>query len=472
MVDINRRRFLQAGAAVGLGAMAGPFEGFLAGPAPVGANGPSSYGPLAPVPDQRDGKIRLDLPAGFNYRSFDVARQPWFGLASLPGRPDGMAAFLGPKRRTYYLVRNHEQRSNEGGAFGDATAAYDPSGAGGTTTVVVDSEGNVSNGWVSLNGTQYNCAGGRTPWGSWLTCEETINGPDVGNDFSGGSNAVLTQKHGYVFEVPANGVSNRQPIRSAGRFPHEAAAVDPIFGHLYLTEDSFLTASGFYRYKPPRHPRLARGMLDGGRLQMLKVRGVDNADLSVALGIGTKFRTEWVDIDDPDPDYGGVVNDAATPVVGSQGRAKGAAIFSRLEGCDYHLGLIYFTSTQGGPADYNGSGFGQGRGQVFAYNTIRNELTVVYESPGSAVLDLPDNLVVSAKGTVLLCEDGTADNFLRGLTRRGELFDFARNADTTQFGQEFAGATFTPDGRTLFVNIQNSTGYTLAIWGPWNSGPF
>jgi hypothetical protein len=172
VVDINRRRFLQAGAAVGVGAMAGPFQGFLAGPTPVSAHGRSRYGPLGEAFDQRDGGYRLDLPAGFSYRSFDVARQPWFGLAALPGRPDEMAAFAGPKRHTYYLVRNHEQRSNEGGAFGDPTKAYDPAAAGGTTTVVVDSEGNVSDGWVSLNGTQYNCAGGRMPWGSWLTCEE------------------------------------------------------------------------------------------------------------------------------------------------------------------------------------------------------------------------------------------------------------------------------------------------------------
>jgi hypothetical protein len=343
MMDLSRRRFLQAGAAVGVGAMAGPFQGFLAGPTPVGASATAGYGPIGPVFDQRDGALRLDLPAGFSYRSFDVAKQPWFGLASLPGRPDGMATFLSPTRHTYYLVRNHEQRSNEGGAFGDATKAYDTAGAGGTTTVVVDREGHVSDGWVSLNGTQYNCAGGRTPWGTWLTCEETINGPDVGNDFAGGSNAVLTQRHGYVFEVPPKGVSNGQPIRSAGRFPHEAAAVDPVFGYLYLTEDSFLTASGFYRYKPPTHPLKARKIVDGGRLQMLKVKGVDNADLSLALGIGTKLKVEWVDIDDPDPTYGGITNDAATPVVGNQGRAKGAAIFSRLEGCDYQLGLIYFT---------------------------------------------------------------------------------------------------------------------------------
>ena len=73
---------------------------------------------------------------------------------------------------------------------------------------------------------------------------------------------------------------------------------------------------------------------------------------------------------------------------------------------------------------------------------------------------------------MVLCEDGAGDNFLRGLTRQGELFTFARNADTTQIGQEFAGARFSPDLQTLFVNIQSSSGYSIAIWGPWADGPF
>ena len=410
--------------------------------------------------------------AGFQYRTFDITANPWFGLAALPGRPDGMAAFRGPRPRTYTLVRNHELRSTEGPAFGDPSTAYDPATGGGTTTVVIDREGNTVDGWASLNGTQYNCCGGPTPWGTWLTCEETINGPDVGNDFQGGDNSILTQQHGFMFEVPADGVSAATPIRQAGRFCHEAATVDPLFGHVYLTEDSFNTASGFYRYTPPRHPLLARGIRDGGRLQMLKVRGRDGLDLSLALRIGTRFRVQWVDIDDPAPTFSGQTNDAAVPYVGDQGRNRGAAIFSRLEGCSYHLGTVYFISTQGGPADYAGSGFGQGRGQVFAYDTIRQELRVVYESPGSATLDLPDNVVASRSGALLLCEDGSGDNFLRGLTRRGELFNFARNADLGQVGQEFAGATFSPDGTMLFVNIQNSRSYSIAIWGPWHDGPF
>ena len=102
----------------------------------------------------------------------------------------------------------------------------------------------------------------------------------------------------------------------------------------------------------------------------------------------------------------------------------------------------------------------------------------VYQSPASSVLDLPDNVTASDNGTLVLCEDGAGDNFLRGLTMQGELFTFARNADPVQFGQEFAGATWSPDFQTLYVNIQSSPnanrkgGYSLAIWGPWDQGPF
>ena len=124
-----------------------------------------------------------------------------------------------------------------------------------------------------------NCAGGRTPWRSWLTCEETLNGPDVGNDFSGGDNSKLTKQHGYVFEVPVDSRTRRVPIKAAGRFAHEAAAVDPITGAIYLTEDNFNFPCGFYRYLPPRHPLWTGRVLDGGELQMLRVIGQPNAEL-------------------------------------------------------------------------------------------------------------------------------------------------------------------------------------------------
>ena len=118
------------------------------------------------------------------------------------------------------------------------------------------------------------------PWGSWITCEETVNGPDVGPDFTGASNVPLQQRHGFIFEVPAGGQSDRKPITMAGRFAHEAAAFDPRHGHLYLTEDNFGFPSGLYRYIPPSNPMDTGRLEDGGHLQMLAVTGVPNADLA------------------------------------------------------------------------------------------------------------------------------------------------------------------------------------------------
>ena len=183
---------------------------------------------------------------------------------------------------------------------------------------------------------------------------------------------------------------------------------------------------------------------------------------------------QWVTIDDPDPTFApGTINDVAISAVGDQGRAKGAALFSRLEGAyTAHDGTVFFTSTQGGADTGTTAGFGKGRGQVWAYDEHGDRLRLVYESPGVDTLDLPDNIVVGPRGGLVLCEDGGGDNFLRGLTKRGEIFTFARNADPAQVGQEFAGATFSADGRTLFVNIQSGSGYSIAIWGPWRNGPF
>ena len=495
MSDINRRSFLRAGAAVAAGAaIAGPFEGFVAH-ADRGRPRSGGYGPLSPVADQRDGVVRLELPQGFQYRSFHPAGTVLDDGAVLPGRHDGMAAFRGRHGRTV-LVRNHEINGNTNVAggdrpLGDPANGYDPIAKGGTVTVEVDGFGNVFHDWVSLSGTQMNCAGGPTPWESWLTCEETINGGDVGPDFTGVPNTGL-RKHGYVFEVPAHGEASGQPLTAIGRFAHEAAVTDRGGRVVYQTEDNFGFPSGFYRFLPDRRRRhhdddddgdrhngwdngRGRGpIVNRGRLQMLAVRGVPNAELHLGQPDGVSYRVVWVDIDDPDPTFApDTTNNEAISAVGDEGRAKGAALFSRLEGAVWSNGRVYFTSTQGGSAsDATTSGFGAGRGQVWAYRPGAERLELVFESPGSATLDLPDNVEASRRGTLVLCEDGPGDNFLRGLTRRGELFTFARNADPAQVGQEFAGARFSPDGRTLFVNVQSGTGYSVAIWGPWHKGPF
>lgn len=485
MASMDRRSVLRGAAVAAGGAvLGGPFAGFLAREA---AAGQPQHRELQPVPDLRDGTVRLWLPNGFQYRSFHDIDGTTVTLddgTTLPGRHDGMAAFPGPDGNVW-LVRNHEVNGNSpGGAFGPGDP-YDGAALGGTTTVLVTPFGEVVESFTSLNGTMMNCSGGPMPWGSWVTCEETVNGPDVGPDFTGTPNVDLEQPHGFIFDVPAGGQSDRTPIRKAGRFAHEAVAFDPHEGILYLTEDNFAFASGFYRYIPPEHPMDAGRLLDGGRLQMLAVTGTPNADLAKSQRKHATFDVTWVDIDDPDPDFpytpgetAPTSNDEAITYVGDQGRARGAAWFSRLEGCVYDHGMIYFCSTQGGGESEGGpgptGGYGNGHGQIWAYNTHAGTLKMIYESPGEEKLDFPDNVTTSPRGTLVLCEDGPGDNYLRGLNRGGQIFDIALNRlrrneppHEPRFDEEFAGTTFSQDGHTLYVNVQSSDGVTFAIWGPW-----
>jgi secreted PhoX family phosphatase len=534
MTELDRRSFLKTGAAATAGAavVGGPFAGYLAAPAgAVRRRGSAPSPELVETPDLADGVVRLALPAGFHYRSFQEsslgAPLTLDDGSKLPGRHDGMAAFparrddddddddrRGWRRHDHHdddhdddhdrhrrgrgsvLVRNHEENGSlAGGAFGLGVApVYDSAARGGTSTVHVTNTGEVLYSFASLGGTQMNCSGGPMPWGSWVTCEETVNGPDVFDDFTRGSapettyiqNARLTRGHGYIFEVPAYGEASAEPITQAGRFAHEAVAFDPRGGSLYLTEDNFGFASGFYRYDPPVSPRRAGRLVDGGELWMLRVKGQPGKDLSGHFANGTSFDVDWVRIEDPDPTFpmaGGsptTTNDQAIVAVGDQGRAVGAAIFSRLEGAVYDHGWVFWTSTQGGatvPGQAPPSGFGDGFGQIWGLDLKRQRLFMLYESPSREILDFPDNVTSSRRGTLVICEDGGDRNFLRGLTRRGEIFDIAQNALPSQppppapsvpdRNDEFAGSTFSRDGRTLFVNIQDTIGRSFAIWGPW-----
>jgi uncharacterized protein len=484
MGELDRRTVLRTAAVAAGGALlGGPFAGFVARSA--AANPPESapFRELRAIPDLRDA-VRLWLPEGFQYRSFHDTEFPVVlnDGTNLPGRHDGMGAFQGPSGNVL-LIRNHEI-NGPGAPFGDASKAYDAQARGGTTTVQVTPTGEVIEAHTSINGTQMNCSGGRMPWGAWITCEETVNGPDVGPDFTGVSNVPLTKPHGFIFEVPVEGQATGQPITRAGRFAHESVAFDPIDGILYLTEDNFGFPSGFYRYIPGTNP-MRTGHLDNeGRLQMLAVLDQPNANLAAAQSPGATYQVTWVDIDDPAPSFpytpgttAPTTNDQALTYVGNQGRAQGAAYFSRLEGSAYDDAIVYFCATQGGgPAEVStgpiANGYGNGAGQIWAYNTRTERLRLVYESPGRDTLDFPDNVTTSKRGTLVVCEDNTEDNYLRGLTPEGELFDIALNrlrsrTGADRSGDEFAGSTFSPDGETLFVNIQASAGMSFAIWGNW-----
>lgn len=491
MTQVDRRTVLKAGAVT---ALAGPFAGFFARQASAAPPSASAGSPLVDVADLRDGVVRLRLPAGLSYRSFEHTGELLGDGTVVPGRHDGMAAFPGPNGNTR-LVRNHEVLG-PGTPFASTIPPYDSASIGGTTNVIVSGDGTVIDSWASLTGSQGNCAGGGMPWGSWVTCQETVNGPDVFDDFNRGAlppttyvkNVLLQQKHGYLFEVPADGVSDNVPIKATGRFSHEAIAYAPSENAFYMTEDDFAFPSGFYRYVAPRRPGPTRRLRDGGRLYVLAVRGRPEARLEAATTIGERFPVKWVEIDDPDPTFPmdttdpnapipTVTNDEAIHAVAEQGWVQGAAYFSRLEGAKYDRDTVYFTSTQGGGAQapwvrgdagLTVSGFGSGFGQIWAYHTLTRELELVYVSPGPSVLDFPDNITTSKNGTLVICEDSTNGNFLRALTAKGTLVDIAQNVipkGTDIGGDEFAGSTFSPDFRTLYVNIQASVGLSFAIFG-------
>ncbi len=494
---MDRRAFLRKTALVAAGTAgltAGPFGGLMwraAFAEPKFARENGGYGPLqGDVPDLRDGVVRLHVPEGFQYRSFGVAGTPLTEDGAVTQvRHDGMAAFSwrGGKIR---LIRNHEafQPFNVG-AFGDVSQAYDGQGPGGTTTLEITPHADEVRSWVSLNGTSFNCAGGATPWDTWITCEETPNGVDQQRSFLVGpgdpDDLNYEQKHGYLYEVPADRgpgeLEVAEPITQAGRFAHEAAGVDPATGIVYMTEDDFAYASGFFRYIPPNNPFQDKRVADGGQLQVLGVvpdgaTGPVTTDLHTDQVPGATYRVAWIDIEDPDPQFAaGLSNDEAARIVFQEAESKGAARFSRNEGMAFWGGKIFFVSTEGGgpfesdPPPNSSAGFGEGYGQVWMYDTRDETLTLLFESPGPDVLDFPDNIIVSPRRkSVLMCEDSGSGNMLRALTTDGQLFDFALNA-IGGGSDEFAGATFGPGGQVLYTNMQ-SNGLTYAIWGPWNRG--
>lgn len=471
-MTLDRRSFLRRATACGGAALISPsLQGLVAAmsePGPtvpatparrLGALGRDGYGPLAPAGPE------LSLPQGFQYVAFGFVGEPMSDGNATPLAHDGMAAFPGPGGKIR-LLRNHEDRNGpKAGAIADSNA-YDPEAGGGVVTLEVDPvTRRLERHFVSLNGTAVNCAGGPTPWGSWLSCEETTVGPTQG----------YGREHGYVFEVPSSAEApvEAEPLRAMGRFVHEAVAVDPASGIVYLTEDvGFVegrhdtetgvgVGSGFYRFLPT----LPGDLRAGGRLQALAMKdGRGNYDTTRGQRVGEPLPGTWVDIDEPDPPAA----ETDPSAVFRQGLRKGAAIFQRLEGCWYGDGSVYFHATSGGDA---------GLGQVWRYRPggLEGQLVLVFESPGIGVLDGPDNITVSPRGGIVICEDGRDTQFLRGLTPDGEIFDFATNILNDA---EFAGACFSPDGETLFVNIQGSTatgpeivpGVTLAIWGPWEKG--
>lgn len=463
----SRRRFLKTGG-LGLGAAAIGLGACALGLGPVGrrlhsAGSPvphPGYGPLAVVRDRTTGLPLLRLPHGFEYTTFGWAGEPLAGDFACPAKHDGMGV-VGADGDVVTLVRNHEVGISEAGSFAPGGATWDPACGGGTVTLRFDTRaGKLLDMRPSLSGTVYNCAGGVTPWGSWLSCEEVVL--DRGESARKGLRTyTFDRPHGFVFEVPGDGVGSAEPLVALGQFRHEAACVDPATGIVYLTEDVDRSA-GFYRMVPSVPGDLRRG----GRLQMLQAVGA--ADLRRDQAVGTRLKVQWVDIAEPGR---GRDSDGGTLGVQEQGFAGGGSRFTRLEGIVFGDGRVHFTSTNGGDA---------GCGQLWAYAPGDESLQLVYESPGEATLDYPDNIVLSPRGGMVICEDSDQPvSRLYGMTKAGGLFEFCRSEvvlDGVPFGfeddyrgAEWAGCCFSPDGRWLFANFFDP-GFSVAITGPWRDG--
>ncbi len=411
----------------------------------------------------KDPKGLLDLPQGFRYKVISEMGTRMADGFLVPGSPDGMAAFPGPDGKVV-LVCNHELSpkmvgkgpfdddltypdSLDIGLSHDAGVGGKEPQIGGTTNLVFDPEwGELDVQFLSLTGTDRNCAGGAMPWGSWITCEEP-------EDITTGRGL----HHGWCFEVQATaepGLQKAMPLKALGRFRHEAVALDPQSGILYLTEDR--NDGLLYRFIPEMGGGLSRG-----KLQAMAVRGKPSADTrNYSPGSkwpveGENFEVEWIDLEDVE---------APKDDLRLRGRAAGAAVFARGEGIHYTPDGIFICCTDGGPSRF---------GQMFRLRPSGSSvgfdrMDLFLQSGRSDILTNGDNLCPAPWGGLVVCEDLIDESFAESVhvqcvTPEGKVFTIARNAFDKS---EFAGCCFSPDGQWLFVNMQG-LGKTLAITGPW-----
>lgn len=542
---VDRRDFVKrSGLALGACMVAGPFGGLTMRGARAQVEGgfsdliPSPFGPPRPARDLATGLPLLSLPPGFRYQSFGwTGDQLADGLVT-PNDHDGMA-IVAVNGRRLTLIRNHEITGTSilGGdpeplfnANGGASV-YDPvggaaGGAGGGCTRLEYDGRRFTTASSALGGTRNNCAGGPTPWGSWMSCEED------------GVTLFPGLDHGFVFDVPASGQATGTALTQLGRFSHEAIAVDPRTNAVLLTEDSSPTFSGIYLFVPTNAAEAANGLerpdgsLVDGQFYMLAVDGQPNANLTnpqlgdrfdvamvpvptgfapgqasgpffvppqLAAATGLPDVTElfsgpaFLPFATPEGQFsdGQVATDPimSSAIVG--GIRAGGAIFRRGEGAWFANGTFFFADTFGGAAV---------EGAIWAFtpdpaDPTRGVLECLFVSPDAAVGNNVDNITIHPRtGTILACEDGGGLARLTFVLPDGNTFVFAENniqlspsdiagttdmtgaprnpdalgvTDQTDFtGQEWAGASFSPDGNTLFVNIQ-TPGITFAIQGPF-----
>ncbi|MEM9718820.1 MAG: alkaline phosphatase PhoX [Bacteroidota bacterium] len=463
---MNRRIFLRQSGLVSMGFMS--LQAFISSCAQMNSSEVPSFPHslsegFGSLMDDPEGILML--PEGFSYKIISRQGDKMDDGFYVPGLADGMATFPLDDGRAL-VIRNHEVSPGnpEQGPFGKnqelltnlpSEKLYDYGRGslpciGGTTSFIYNgSTGEVETQYLSLAGTIRNCAGGPTPWGSWITCEENTA---IAND-------QLEKNHGYNFEVMASAVpllSEPIPLTEMGRFNHEAVCVDPNTGIVYETEDR---GDGLiYRFIPNEPGVLQKG----GKLQAMKIKDMPSFDTrnwgslrTEKMEISKPYEVEWIDLEDVE---------SPEDNLREQGFSKGAARFARGEGMWYGNGEVYFACTNGGYKEH---------GQIFRYKPSPSEgspaenqtpgtVEIFVEPNNTDIVESCDNVTIAPNGDLVLCEDKGTPRIV-GVSPSGEMYHIAKNVG---FQSEFAGSCFSPDGNTLFVNIQGP-GLTLAISGPW-----
>ncbi|ALE76897.1 Tat pathway signal sequence domain protein (plasmid) [Pseudonocardia sp. EC080625-04] len=460
---LSRRSMLRATALAGLGIGVVGTVGTVATSAAFAQSLRPGVGYGSVLADPR--KV-LALPRGFRYTVVAEAgiTRLTDGGEPTPSDTDGTAAF--PRGSGYTLINNHEISGKEPHRVPNRDGlTYDAAAGGGTTNIEVSQNGERVGEYVSVAGTHNNCAGGVTPWGTWLTCEET--------EVKAGTNG-LTKDHGFCFEVSPVGPENKgnspSPLRFLGRFAHEAVAVDPRTRMIYLTEDAARPNGLLYRWVPPDGFRGTKWELQGlsdtaGRFQAMRALDGDRhvGDLSEATRPGTTYKVEWTDVPD---------RLAASVSTRNQLSADWITRSRKFEGAWWGVTGVYIVASYARHAD---SSVNEHDGQIWFHDPVCQTLTLKALFPVNSTpaedgtnYDGPDNITVSPHGGVIIAEDGMGVQHLVGVDAFGAAYTLARNDLNNS---EFAGPTFSPDRRWLFAGIQ-TPGLVLAITGPWHpTGP-